>query len=368
MEKRHANATTCKHCRRVIVRAVLEHGRRKTDVAEEFGISVRTVHKWIRRFAMMGSAGLSDKSSRPNHIPRQYAKPDEVLQKAVLELLHSPPGNSGYSRTTWRLRDIKECLEKRGILASLSNISEALRRAGYVWKKARVVLTSTDPEYQPKVQAIKTILANLEDYEVFFSIDEFGPFAIKMRCGRSLQSRGTTRIVPQWQRSKGSVIVTAALELSRNQITHFFSEAKNTEETIRLLELLRREYRGARRMYVSWDAAPWHSSKKLKERVVFLNEWAEQDGAPTISLLPLPSCAQFLNVIESVFSGMARAIVHNSDFDSVDAAQSAISSYFRERNAYFIRHPRRAGNTIWKLERHPSTFSEAGTFKDPKYR
>ena len=42
--------------------------------------------------------------------------------------------------------------------------------------------------------------------------------------------------------------------------------------------------------------------------------------------------AQFLNVIESVFSGMARAIIHNSDYKSVDDAKTAIDRYFAERN------------------------------------
>jgi hypothetical protein len=32
---------------------------------------------------------------------------------------------------------------------------------------------------------------------------------------------------------------------------------------------------------------------------------------PVAELAPLPSSAQFLNVIESVFSGRARAIIHN---------------------------------------------------------
>lgn len=35
---------------------------------------------------------------------------------------------------------------------------------------------------------------------------------------------------------------------------------------------------------------------------------------------PLPKRAQFLNVIESVFSGMARAVIQNSDYASVDEA------------------------------------------------
>ena len=78
--------------------------------------------------------------------------------------------------------------------------------------------------------------------------------------------------------------------------------------------------------------------------------------------------AQFLNVIESVFSGMARAIIHNSDYKSVDDAKAAIDRYLEERNAHFRQHPRRAGNKIWRLEREPAAFSEANNCKDPRYR
>ena len=42
----------------------------------------------------------------------------------------------------------------------------------------------------------------------------------------------------------------------------------------------------------------------------------------------LPAGAQFLNVIESVFSGMARGIIHNSDYCSVEAAKDAIDRYY----------------------------------------
>jgi hypothetical protein len=59
-----------------------------------------------------------------------------------------------------------------------------------------------------------------DDDEAFFSINEFGLFAVKMRGGKALQPPGKVRHVPQWQKSKGSLIVTAALELSRNQVIH----------------------------------------------------------------------------------------------------------------------------------------------------
>jgi len=46
------------------------------------------------------------------------------------------------------------------------------------------VLTSRDPNYRTKVERIVKILSELKSDEVFFSIDEFGPFAVKKRGGR----------------------------------------------------------------------------------------------------------------------------------------------------------------------------------------
>ena len=78
--------------------------------------------------------------------------------------------------------------------------------------------------------------------------------------------------------------------------------------------------------------------------------------------------AQFLNVVEAVFSGMARAILHNSDYSSVGEAKAAIDRYFTERNKYFREHPKRAGNKIWGNERGTAAFSESSNHKDPRYR
>ena len=40
-------------------------------IAAAFGVSVRTVWKWIARHQAEGMAGLRDRSSRPQHSPRQ---------------------------------------------------------------------------------------------------------------------------------------------------------------------------------------------------------------------------------------------------------------------------------------------------------
>jgi hypothetical protein len=228
-------------------------------------------------------------------------------------------------------------------------------------------LTSNDPLYREKLEKIQSILSTLGANERFFSIDEYGPFAVKIQGGRSLVPPGKVRVVPQRQKSKGSVIVTGALELSTNQVTHFYSEKKDTAEMIRLLDVLLVEYEGVEKIYFSWDAASWHASKALSRRVEEVNspEYRAEHGTPLVELAPLPSEAQFLNVIESVFSGMARAIIHNSDYESVEACKAAIDRYFAERNAFFRANPRRAGRKIWGKEQTPSEFSPSNNCKDP---
>jgi len=205
--------------------------------------------------------------------------------------------------------------------------------------------------------------------ERFFSIDEFGPFSIKMKGGRRLVGPDEFPCVPQIQTSKGFLIVTAALELSRNQVTHFYSWKKNTVEMLRLLHLLLDQYRGCRRLYFSWDAASWHASKRLYREVDKVNseQYRSEHGTSLVELAPLPASAQFLNVIESVFSGMAKAIIHSSNYNSVSDAMASIDRYFLERNAHFLLCPRRAGNKIWGLELVNAQFDETQNCKDPRW-
>ena len=134
------------------------------------------------------------------------------------------------------------------------------------------------------------------------------------------------------------------------------------------MDVLVQKYSDRKRLYLSWDAASWHISKRLHEHIERHNSSISGSGGPQVQTAPLPAGAQFLNVIESVFSGMARAIIHNSDYSSVDEAKAAIDRYFVDRNAGFARNPRRAGKKIWGEEREPAEFSCANNCKDPRYR
>ena len=63
----HKNARLTPHSRADLVRRV-EAGQPPAAVAAAFGVSMRTVRKWIERFRNEGPEGLKDRSSRPHRL------------------------------------------------------------------------------------------------------------------------------------------------------------------------------------------------------------------------------------------------------------------------------------------------------------
>jgi transposase InsO family protein len=78
----HQNARLTPHCRELLVDRVLK-GRAIRQVALEFGISVKTVQKWLHRYRSEGVSGLRDRSCRPRRSPRATVR---ELELAVLAL------------------------------------------------------------------------------------------------------------------------------------------------------------------------------------------------------------------------------------------------------------------------------------------
>ena len=106
-------------------KAVLEvlAGAAISDVAVRNGVSRQTVHRWLRRYAAYGIAGLADQSCRPATCPHQMATETEVR---ILELREAHPG--------WGPRTLRHQLDREGVvpLPGRSSIHRLLIRHGLV--------------------------------------------------------------------------------------------------------------------------------------------------------------------------------------------------------------------------------------------
>jgi transposase len=306
-----------------------------------------TVYRWLRLFDEQGLGFIETTLTGG-----KQAEIRESRKVKVLELLHAPPSTYGINRTSWTYDGIIQAYENvhgehlpKGALVSI------LRNEGYTWRHARKVLTSSDPNYRNKVRVLLDTLQNLKGDEAFFFIDEAGSWKVKKYGGKMLVPRGQTPTVPEIQRAKGSVSFIAALEACSNQVIWQFIERKSAAAVISLLKQLRRQYQPLSKLFLTWDAMSSHSADVLNSWLSESNDFSEHSGAyPRFEIVPLPSNAQFLNVIESVISGLRKAVIHNSDYPSREQMQEAISRYFKERNAYFKENPKKAGNKIWDKE------------------
>jgi transposase len=326
------------------------------------GISTASIERWRASYSKYGEAGLRPRTRR------KFANRTNALEskERILKIFHSRPVTYGINRTNWTGESLAKAFRMtHGVAIAASTACRYLRKSGYTMRRARQVLTSSDPKYGERVEVLLRILQTLGSTETLFFVDELGPLAVKKYGGRTFVKRGRTLVVPQLQTSKGSIVLAGALCATTNQMTWCYVQSKDTAAMIDLMELVFSEHRDKTHLYITWDAASWHDSISLTDWLESFNlKTTEAKEGPLITLVPLPSRSQFLNVIESVFGTMKKAVIHHSDYQSAHEMKSAISLHFRERNAYFRENPRRAGNRIWDLE----FFRDYGSLRSGNYR
>ncbi len=320
------------------------------EIAEKIERPVACVRRWIATFNHHGLAGLNQ--PRKKRTPGAREATFEAKRQRLMEILHDRPLSFEINRSSWSLPSLANAYMRRyNEHIGKSTVARIVKLAGYSIKKARKVLSSPDPDYREKVELVLGVLQNLKPGELFFFIDELGPLRVKRYGGRSFAAKHEKPTFPQVQAGKGSITMAGALSATANQVTWFYCPAKDTLAMINLLEVLFNQHPGAARIFVTWDAASWHSSNLLVEWLDAFNaETARAGFGPIIELVPLPTSSQFLDVLESVFSGMKRAVIHHSDYPSENDMKKAISRHFVERNQHFKDNPKRAGNKIWDVD------------------
>jgi transposase len=321
------------------------------EIAQKIEKGVDAVQNWLKIFNRDGIAGLKAvRKVYSNATQRRTVR--EQKRQRILEIVHDRPHSFGISRSNWNLSSLALAYsQKYDEKISRSTASRFLRQSDYRMKKARKVLSSPDPKYRDKVELLLQTLHTLKGDELFFFVDELGPLRVKTYGGRMFMGKTERCSIPQVQHDRGAVTMAGALSATTNQMTWLYGPSKSTSTMIHLLEILFNQHYSVARLYITWDAASWHRSGALVEWLDAFNEKTRQGRAgPLICLVPLPTCSQFLDVIEAVFGGMKKAVIHHSNYASEIDMKTAISRHFLERNAYFLYNPKRAGQKIWELD------------------
>jgi transposase InsO family protein len=107
---------------------VLNEGVSVTEVAARSGVTRQSVHRWLRRYAAQGLAGLVDQSTMPAACPHQMPV---AVEARIVELRREHPG--------WGPRTIGHRLNRDGVVPvpGRSSIYRCLVRHGLIEPQAR---------------------------------------------------------------------------------------------------------------------------------------------------------------------------------------------------------------------------------------
>lgn len=103
-------------------------GATVTEVAERYGVVRQTVHRWLKRYASGGMAGLVDKSAKPESCPHQTPA---TVEARIVELRRAHP--------MWGPQRILHQLGRDGVadLPGRSSVYRCLVRHGLIDPQAR---------------------------------------------------------------------------------------------------------------------------------------------------------------------------------------------------------------------------------------
>lgn len=164
---------------RLVVAAVVDEGRSKSEVAGEYAVSRRWVQILVQRFLAEGEAGLNPRSRRPNRSPQRIAETLENEIVAVRKELDELGHDNGAQTIAFHLE------RRLGHTPSTSTIWRVLTRRGFVTpqphkrpKSSYIRFEADQPNERWQLDTTHWTLADGADVEILNQIDDHSRLAV----------------------------------------------------------------------------------------------------------------------------------------------------------------------------------------------
>src|ERR1700688_4018480 len=286
-------------------------GKEIQQVARERKVSIPTVSKWRRRFALWGLRGLRDEPRSGK--PVTY---DAAFRNRVLAVIEQPPPR-GMSH--WDGPAVAEKLN-----ASVYAVWRVLRAQGIYLQRRRSWCVSTDKEFAPKAADVVGLYLNPPVNAVVLSVDEKPSIqAIERASGYVETDSGkVVRGLKSTYKRHGTLNLFAALEVGTGQVHTKFTESKKREDFRAFLDGVLADQPQDREIHVILDNYSPHQRN---------DDWlAKFEGRVQFHFTP--TSASWLNQIEIVFSLLQRKTLNGGSFKTKDQLREAIEAFFKRHN------------------------------------
>lgn len=277
---------------------LLADGQPWSRIAAMLYTSTSTIARWNDRFRSEGLGGVLElRRGRPPVFLYWWA----VL--AVRWITEKTPRDFGFLRSRWACTTVVWLLaERHSVQVSAETVRRWLHREQIVWRRPRPVLGPKDPDFAPKLRAIRRVLSLLPEDETAVFQDEVdvntNPKIGSMWMRRGEQAEVVTPGNNVKRYLAGSLNWRTGKLLVSSPSTH-----RNADLFVRHLDDLRRRLRCYRCIHVICDNAKFHDCAKVRR---FLLRWGHR-----IVIHFLPTYAPQTNPIERVWWHLHEEITRN---------------------------------------------------------
>ena len=159
------NTNNKKEYRRLLAILRKAEGRTFEDIANEHGVSTRSVQRWIAAYIQSGIDGV--KLKKPGGSKSSITDEDKEI---ILSALFNDPHLFGYLRNTWSLRSLAKCLTNEpGIPISFKHLQRITKDLGIRCKRPKLELLHDGEDYQEgkeRVENYKQVTSALKKREL----------------------------------------------------------------------------------------------------------------------------------------------------------------------------------------------------------
>ena len=322
-------------------------GEKPDNIAESLSTNKQKVYRIINRALALGiDSALHD--ARRSGKPRSISDP---ARSYLIRIACTKPSDLGQSYEMWTNRSLTEYIRENAPeeydLKRIANgtVSKILRKSRVRPHRITYYEEKTDPDFEGKEREILHVYKEVEFYRregrkdlvALLSYDEKPGI---QATGNLYADKPPSPEHGTWSRNHdyrrlGTLSLLAGIDLLTGEVTHIVRERHRSEEFIEFLKLVDSKFPAGYIIVLILDN---HSIHKSGETQRYLNQ---RQGRFRFVFTPVH--ASWLNIVETLFSKMARSFLRGIRVETKEELKERIDMYFEEIN-------REPVEFIWKYK------------------
>ena len=287
-----------------------------TEIAARLHCRPKTVRQWLRRFALLGSAGVCD-------LPRTGRPPTDTAaaRQAVWMQSHQPPSCFGYVTAIWTVAALCRHLAARcGWRLSQWKVRQVLRRLRYRFTRPKHAPRRVDPHREQVQQEIGCAIAEAMAHGAAVVVEDETDIRLFPVLRRMWLLIGEQlRLPAPLQNERRTIFGT--IDIETGSVFYRLFRRKRTAEMILFLTDLLAAY-GERPVLLILDHASIHKSRALQQWLAL---------HPQLELAYLPRFGGHKdNPVEKLWWHLKGTALANRCCSSMPELVAAVERYFAQ--------------------------------------